>query len=202
MQKFHLDYSRFRIKDDGELDRLLSNGTVFECAFENVKSEYKLLEFNKENLHLVETIQHVPGIYSKGKEDAYQRVPIKDVLKVYLEKQDILILFKEAVRKTQVLFFEDFSYCNIFRACPFFRDQSILHIHLYTDEFEIVNPLGSKSIHNVTPFYFTIGDLGPKDKSQLSHKHLCLFIQHLLFQRALYQLLSVKLSLCFTCCKL
>lgn len=46
---------------------------------------------------------------------------------------------------------------------------------------EVVNPL--KSIHKVAAFYFTIGNLEPKYKSQLRQIHLCPLIQHQLFQR-------------------
>ena len=182
--KFHLDQSGFRLKDHEELDHLLSNETVFECAFEYVKSEYKLLQFSKENMRLVEPVQHVLGVNSKGKEDTFQYVPIKDVLKVFLEKQDIFDSFQRSCEKVPSALLEDFTDGNIFQACPFFGDPSILRIHLYTDEFEVVNPLGSKkSIHKVTAFYFTLGNLEAKYNSQLRHIHLCLLIRHQLFQR-------------------
>lgn len=80
-------------------------------------------------------------------------------------------------------FFEDFSDGQIFQGQPFFGDPNVVRLHLYTDEFEVVNPLGSKrTLHKLTAFYFTIGNLEPTYKSQLRHIHLCLLVRHQLLQ--------------------
>lgn len=95
-----------------------------------MKSEYKLLQFSKKNLHLVEPVQHVLGVNCKGKEDTFHYVPLKDVLKVYLEKEDIFDSFQRHCEKAPSSLLEDFTNGNIFQACPFFGDPNILHIHL------------------------------------------------------------------------
>lgn len=100
------------------------------------------------------------------------------------EKQDIFDSFQRGREKVSNDLLEDFTDGSIFQAPPFFGDPSILRIHLYTDEFDVVNPLGAKkAIHKVTAFYFTIGNLEQKYKSQLRHIHLCLLIRYQLFQR-------------------
>ena len=148
------------MRDNEELDNLLSNETLFDCAFEYVKSEYKLIQFSRENLSLVEPVQHVLGVNSKGKEDTFQYVPVNDVLKFFWEKQDIFYSFQRSCEKVSRDLLEDFTDGNIFQTPPFLGDPSILRIHQYTDEFEEVNPLGAKkAIHKVTAFYFTIGNL-------------------------------------------
>lgn len=182
--KFHLDQSGFRLKDHEELDNLLSNETVFDRAFEYVKSEYRLIQFSRENLDFVEPIRYVLDVNSRGKEDSFQYVPLNDVLKVFLEKEDIFYSFQRGCEKVSNDFLEDFTDGSFFQTPPFCGDPSILRIHLYTDEFEVVNPLGAKkAIHKVTAFYFTIGNLEQKYKSQLRHIHLCLLIRHQLFQK-------------------
>ena len=58
-----------------------------------MQSEYKLLQYSKQHLHLVEPVQKVIGNNDKGGEDTFQYIPIGDVLKTHLEKQDIFESF-------------------------------------------------------------------------------------------------------------
>ena len=54
-----------------------------------------------------------------------------------------------------------------------------LRLHLYEDEFEIVNPLGSKRTkYKLCAFYYTIGNLSGKYRSQLKHIHLALLARY------------------------
>lgn len=104
--KFHLDQSGFRFRDNEELDNLLSDETLFDCAFEYVKSEYRLIQFSKENLDFVEPVRYVLGVNSRGREDTFQYVPLNAVLKVFLENRTFFILFKEGVRRFQMIFWK------------------------------------------------------------------------------------------------
>ena len=62
-----------------------------------------------------------------------------------------------------------------------------LRIHLYIDEFEVVNPLGSKkSIHKLCRVYFTIGNLGPKFTTKLRHIFLTILCRNVIFQNEHY----------------
>lgn len=127
-------------------------------------------------MHLVEPVQHVLGVNSNGKEDTFLFIPISTVLKVQLEKLDIFYSFQRSSEKASS---EDFSDGKIFQGQPFFGDPNVVRLHLYTDEFEVVNPLGSKrTVHKLTAFYFTIGNLEPNYKSQLRHIHLCILVRH------------------------
>lgn len=87
--KFHLDETGFQIEDHEDLNQLLSDERVFDSAFEYVESEYKLLKYAKHNLNLVQPVQRVIGINSKGTQDTFQYVPILDVLKLVLLKENI-----------------------------------------------------------------------------------------------------------------
>ena len=54
-----------------------------------------------------------------------------------------------------------------------------LRIHLYNDEFEVVNPIGSKrGTHKMNATYFTLGNLPSKYSSQLKHIHLVNIVKH------------------------
>lgn len=61
----------------------------------------------------------------------------------------------------------------------FNTDNPHLRIQLYSDEFEVANPLGSKKrLHKVSAFYFTLGNIPPKDRSVLRHIHLLILVKH------------------------
>lgn len=104
--KFHLYQSGFRLSDHEELDSLLSDETLFDCVFEYVKSEYKLIQYSKDHLDFVEPVRYILGLNSKGKEDTFQYVPLNDVFKVFLRSRKSFILFKEGVRKSQTIFWK------------------------------------------------------------------------------------------------
>ena len=115
-------------------------------------------------------------------------MPIKGVLKINLEKQDIFESLQRTREKAASSFLNDFTEGEIFQQSPFFGDSNVVRLHLYTDEFEVVNPLGSKrSIHKLTAFYFTIGNLESNYKSQLRHIHLCILVRQQLLQRYSYR---------------
>jgi len=54
-----------------------------------------------------------------------------------------------------------------------------LSLHFYTDEFEVCNPLGSrKTVHKIVAFYFFLGDVHPKYRSQLCHIYLAILVKN------------------------
>jgi len=59
------------------------------------------------------------------------------------------------------------------------RKGLFLRIHLYTDELEICNPIGSKKIvHKVSAFYFLLGNIETKYWSTLSNIHRLLLTKY------------------------
>lgn len=67
-----------------------------------------------------------------------------------------------------------------FKEHLFFREHpNALRLHLYEDELEIVNPLGSKRTkYKLCAFYYTVGNVGGKYRSHLKHIHLALLVCH------------------------
>lgn len=59
-----------------------------------------------------------------------------------------------------------------------------MRLHFYNDEFDIVNPLGSrKTLHKISAFYFTVGNLHPKHRSKLKHIHPSILAYNSLIKR-------------------
>ena len=59
------------------------------------------------------------------------------------------------------------------------RDGHLLLIHLYNDEFEVVNPIGAKrGKHKINATYFTLGNLPSKYRSNLQHIYLTNIVRH------------------------
>ena len=60
----------------------------------------------------------------------------------------------------------------------FGHDKYAIRLHLYTDEFEVCNPIGAhRSSHKLCAFYFFIGNLENHYHSQLKYIHLCLLVK-------------------------
>jgi len=54
-----------------------------------------------------------------------------------------------------------------------------VRIHLYSDEFELCNPLGSsKGEHKICAFYFLVSNLETKYWSSLSNIHLAMLCKY------------------------
>ena len=191
--KFHLDKAGFCIESDSDLEYLLQNEDLFEAALDCVSTEYKLESYCKDSLGLVKPVEHILG-HNGTKAESFQYVPILDVLKQVLEKNDVWECFQRynnriatvAERPDSVL--EDYTDGSIFKEHRLFQgDPHLIRIHLYTDEFEVVNPLGSKKLlHKVCAFYFSIGNLEPKYRSHLRHIHLAILARYKLVQKYTY----------------
>lgn len=53
-------------------------------------------------------------------------------------------------------------------------EKNALQIHLFYDDFETANPLGSKKgIHKLGGMYFTLRNFPPQFNSSLTNIHLC-----------------------------
>jgi len=54
-----------------------------------------------------------------------------------------------------------------------------IRLHLYSDEFEICNPLGSKrGVHKLCAFYYMIGNVSVKYRSLLQNIHLAVLVKY------------------------
>ena len=162
---------------EGNLQSLLGPSNLDEY-FQGVDSEYQFERNLTGLLGLIEPIEFILGHSEQGRKETFQYVPILDILKLILSKGDIWshIINRKSTQKDIL---RDYCDGTILKGHPFFStDPTNLKIHLYSDELEVVNPLGSKrGVHKVASFYFIIGNLHPKYRAQLKQIHLCLLVR-------------------------
>lgn len=143
-----------------------------------ISSTHKLDKYCTEKLNLIEPVEHVLGINSLGEKDSFQYVPLLHVLKLIVSDQSTLEHIFER-RLTHVDSLTDYSDGAIYRNSIWSCEDHFLRINLYNDEFEVVNPIGSKRLlHKISAFYFTLGNIHPKYRSNLKHIRLLLLVKH------------------------
>jgi hypothetical protein len=137
-----------------------------ERAFDCVKSEHKLQLFCKQSLGMVEPEEHILGFDDKGRKDSFQYIPLLKLLKFLLSQDEVTenIAKQNETKRTESNLLQDFCDGTICKNHPVLSSKSsCLTIHLYNDEFEVVNPFGSKKLkHKESAYYFFLGNLAPK----------------------------------------
>jgi len=73
----------------------------------------------------------------------------------------------------------DYTDGSAFKEHPLFsEDPMAIRWHMYVDDFEVCNPIGSRrTIHKLTAMYFVVGNVRPKYWSQSSTIHLALLAE-------------------------
>ena len=106
-------------------------------------TQYQLQKYCDEILGCVSPVEHVLGKDENEKVESFQYVPILDVLKTILEKYDVWA----AVNEQSIASDEDATLLQCETDGSFFKEHSLfqgdkryIRIHMYTDEFEVVNP--------------------------------------------------------------
>lgn len=164
----------------------------FENPFKNLKTIDQRIQVLKDVHGYIEPSEIKLGrrqdsMYNKKAEgyiptfvdETYEYVSVTEVLK--------LVLSNKHVR--QAILSEQFSPEGIlgrtidgqyFKNHPFFsKYRSAIRLKLYYDEFEIVNPIGSKTgIHKIGVFYYIVDNLPPHMNSQLSSIHTLAICSH------------------------
>ena len=171
------------------LKSLLDGSDLLERCFDGVGSEYQFDKYCLKELGLVEPLEYILGYDQQGRKETFHYVPLLQVLQRILTKDDIWHQVQETSRPTDDAALRDFSHGTIYRSHPFFsKSDKRLRIHLYNDEYEVVNPLGSKRLlHKVSGFYFLLGNLLPKYRSRLRDIHLTILVRYKLVQKYGYE---------------
>lgn len=150
----------------------------FEEASKIVRSPHMLKEHCKFKLRLIEPVHHILRSPSGHKIGTYSYVPITEVLSNYCLHEDI---FDENQANDYLErdpdYLSDYTDGTCFKEHPLFKvNPHALRLHFYEDEFEVVNPLGSKKTkHKLCAFYYSVGNL--KHRSKLKHIHLALLVR-------------------------
>jgi len=150
---------------------------------EQFKSEYHLLRYLKQKGQII-----MPSTFSvdvgTGKL-SFQYVSLLKVLQKFLSLDAVYSHFhsrQQPVTASDVL--TDYCDGDAFHSDDFFTaNPSALRIHMYADEFEPCNPIGSdRGKHKITAFYYTIGNLHPKYRSQLKFIFLAILADYKIIQ--------------------
>jgi hypothetical protein len=86
---------------------------------------------------------------------------------------DVLRGCGSATYSTTLQSYKDGSACKT--SALFSSDSFSLRLHMYIDDFEVCNPIGSRrSVHKLTAMYYLLGNVDTKYWSQTSNVHLAL----------------------------
>ena len=157
------------------------NDINFTNIFETLQTPYQHLHFVKMNsAYYVEPKEMILGYRIENKyvsnvmkrmsiADTYQYIPIIDTLTVIFKNPSLYALLNsETLNKspTELMSFLD---GNLYKKNSFFiENPHALRLHLYYDDLEVVNPLGSKtSIHKIGAFYVSLQNLPSYLRSNL-----------------------------------
>ncbi|XP_072142066.1 uncharacterized protein [Dermacentor andersoni] len=117
------------------------------------------------------------GVASNGKTETMEYVPLCDVLKSVLENVTLSGNFDHPVKLENYM-------CSVFDGSAFSDhtyfagDTSKICLQLYSDEFEVCNPIGSKrGTHKLTAVYFSVLNSCANLRSQLTGINLALLVR-------------------------
>ncbi|KAL1276503.1 hypothetical protein QQF64_036126 [Cirrhinus molitorella] len=169
----------FNVEDIPEIVGHLQSFDFFAEACKVIDSEHLFKEYCVSHMDMIEPVQHTLRDENGLTIGNFAYVPIADVLTKYCSHEDVwdsIQTQKAEPRKEHVL--GDYIDGSYFKEHPFFaKHPDALRLHFYEDEFEVVNPLGSKrNKHKLCAIYYSVGNVDVKHRSQLKHIHLALLV--------------------------
>ncbi|KAJ8043404.1 hypothetical protein HOLleu_10470 [Holothuria leucospilota] len=116
-------------------------------------------------------INKVTGIHEQVPvNDTFIYIPIIRTLELLIKHPDVLHFITHN-HKSHDNVIKDYCDANQFQQSPILQeDCNALQLHFFYDDFETVNPLGSKTcIHKIGAFYFVLKNLPPRLNSSLNN---------------------------------
>ena len=113
--------------------------------------------------------------------DSFQYISVLQVITKMVEQKEVWHsiqrkLEKDSVKDPNLL--SSYVDGTICKCHDVFTDKNAIRLHLYVDEFEVCNPIGShRSTHKLCAFYYFLGNVEEQYHSQLKHIHLCLLVK-------------------------
>lgn len=142
---------------------------------ELLKTDYRRKIYFKKEFGYIEPVSIRLGYNGVNKLVFFHYIPILKSLTAFLKNDSVLSQLNESLAITSgVLIDHKNAYC--FLNHPFWKSQKLaLQIILYTDSFEIANPLGSaKNQHKILSVYYSLGNLYPYNQSKVNALQLVL----------------------------
>lgn len=185
--QFCLEETNINLDNHSNLKSLVKENLSGKC-FDVIVSDYQFERYCIREFGLIEPVEYLLGYDSTGRKETFQYIPILEVLKNILKRDDVLhYVVKDTVFDGETL--KDFTDGLIFQQHNFFDcSERQLRLQLYTDEFEILNCLGSKKqIHKISCVYFVLGNIPLKDRSNLHNIHVAVLVRNRLLQKYGYE---------------
>jgi hypothetical protein len=192
-----LHYLGIVVAEDTVLSEILSCDSLFQIIQNKFSTEHLFMKYLSDNMKLVSPVATSvnssvpqPSVNMETEQTEkcdeaetvsdlghdvlqFHYVPILDTIKNYLEQPDVWASCQQPQVNSPVL--NSFTDGSIWTGCECMHHSDFIRIHLYSDEVEICNPIGSrKTVHKLSTFYFLIGNIETKHWSKLSNIHLAL----------------------------
>ncbi|RXN21976.1 zinc finger protein [Labeo rohita] len=141
---------------------------MFDECLRRISSEWMLERYCEDDLGYIAPVQ-IPLDQTERHGAHFQYTPLKALLSKIAQNDDVwAMLNQEETPKDQDVM-KDYTDGEQFKSCEL-SCLSNLRLHFYIDEFEIVNPLGSKrGKHKLTAVYFKLGNIDKKYTSKLEN---------------------------------
>lgn len=152
---------------------------LLDNIFTTVLSQRQLKKYCQDHLNMVKPKEVNLASYSVNKsarKESFQFVSVLEILQSLLSHDDVIaeITRNSVTAETDLpRSYKDGQSC---KQHPLFgNDGMALRLHLYVDDFEVCNPIGSRrGVHKLTAVYFVLGNAHPKFWSQSSSIHLAI----------------------------
>ena len=170
----HLTNKGYDLCHDEELVQHILSPHAYDRLWNECDSSYKLYKNCSRKMNMI-----TPRSYAVGNHKNYY-VPVTEILKMLVQKEDIWPFVLHPCIASSNTELTSFGSSDVLKSvCAVRKDGHLLLLHLYNDEFEIVNPIGSKrGKHKLNATYFTLGNLPNKYRSSLQHIHLLNIVKH------------------------
>lgn len=148
-----------------EIINVLEN-SLFSQAVSNLSTEWKRKKYYKENFPYIDPVGYKYRA-DDMKNKSFQYVPLLKTLKAMLEREDIQSQIMNPPQEVKGILI-NFQNGKLFNMHPVTsKNKNPIQIVLYSDEFEVVNPLGPhKKKHKILCFYYVVGNLHMQSKSR------------------------------------
>lgn len=169
----HLKNSGYDVSGDDVLTQDIFDISQYERLWSDCDTSYKVTRSCGDVLDMIKPVEHIVGNFKS------YYISLKDTLTMLVQKEDIapFILQSFSCHESHLT---SFISGDAFRSMfSHIKGSRVLLIHLYNDEFEVVNPIGAhRGKHKMNATYFTLGNLPSKFRSSLQQIHLVNIVKH------------------------